>query len=366
MSTLTVYAEKAGYIQSIDTSYQDARDGLGSFGISEISQTPENNSGLYFAGQMWDSGGFRVIITSYFSFDTSSLPDNASISNVEFSVLANFKEGAQNYDITCKLFSWGSSLTDADWRDCDLMSGDTTLATYDSSGGWNDSTRYTFTSSGSNFNNNISKTGSTQFYVTTSRVINNNTPTGDEYVVIYAPDQTGNANDPKLIITYTTPSTVSVSGSTGTLSGSISRRTSKSLLGTAGSLSASLFKRVPIRLSGVTGSLSGVISNIRAYVVDLSGTMGILTGSISRITIKALSGTLTGTGSIIRNGMPIRVSGGITSINGSIETIKVRLLSLAGSLSPTGALTASLREMKYAIMKAGRVVMNKIRGGSVT
>jgi hypothetical protein len=64
--------------------------------------------------------------------------------------------------------------------------------------------------------------------------------------------------------------------------------------------------------------------------------------------------------------MPLHLSGATGDLTAALGTLKVRLVDLAGVLSPVGAITATFSKFHYAIMKAGSVVKKVFRGGSAT
>ncbi|PVV83520.1 hypothetical protein [Dehalogenimonas alkenigignens] len=152
---------------------------------------------------------------SFLYFDTSSIPDDATITSATIGLYGAIDQSVTDFNLTV---TNGQSTYPHD----PLQSGDYNKANYSGSGGTLNTSG--FTTSGYNTitldatgRNWINKTGTTKLGVFSSRDIAITTPTGNEYVGVYATDQTGTDKDPLLTVTYTMPAYSSVA--TGVTSG---------------------------------------------------------------------------------------------------------------------------------------------------
>jgi uncharacterized membrane protein len=196
MSVLTIYSTTDdGYVSSLHAStYSTARSGSGSTLTAFTSDT------TVIMGQSYVTpyGGYTCY-EAFLGFDTSILPDTASISTAVLSLYGQTDSSATDFTIEARLRDWGSTVETGDYVAGASLSALTSLATFATSG---------FSASGYNaFTNvampaNVNKTGYTRIICYSSRHSGNNTPTGLEYVVVYSGDQSGTSNDPKLVITY--------------------------------------------------------------------------------------------------------------------------------------------------------------------
>lgn len=372
MPSVTIYSNSAGYQESDHATYATARSG------TVIVTNQDGVTGYFIAGQ---ATGYAVF-QSYVSFDTSVIPDDAVISSVELSIYAYGDTSTTDFTIQARLRDWGATLTSADWVAGANQSSDTLLATYTTSSGWTSTNRYIFTNNGTNLVDNINKTGYTRFYFTSDRTVAGTTPTNDEYVA-FAGNATvaGTDSDPKLVIVYQNLQSISgsitmsgtvtkrvsktISGSTGTLSGSMLTGIAylKSLSGTMGNLSGTLVNRTNKALSGsITGS--GTVS--KHITKSFIGSMGVLTGALNATKTKLVSisgamGALTGAVTTRQTGFGVALSGSISSISGTISRRTNKALS--GVITPTGRVTL-LGTFRSVIMKAGTVIRRTIQGGS--
>ena len=201
MTTLTAYSSAAdGYIESESTSYSSARAGTGS------PVTALDTQGFCTVGQRAGGGGDYHCYAAFLDFDTSGIPDDATITAVELSLYGSFDASDTDFDIEARLHDWGASLTTADWvAGADL--GAKTLLASKATSGWSASAYNAFTENGSSFRDSINKTGVTRVIVCSSRHRAGNTPTGDERITFYAAEEASTTKDPKLVVTYTTSTT---------------------------------------------------------------------------------------------------------------------------------------------------------------
>lgn len=377
MATLTAYSTSAdGYIESNDYpgagGYSVARNGTGNL-IDGSGSTGG------YVGQS-KSGSFSSVFESFISFDTSSIPTGATINSATLSLYGIGDFSTTDFTLEARVHDWGATMTTADFVAGGSLSGKTRVATLSSSGftvsGYN-----TMTEDGTNLRSNINKGGITRFVICSNRTVSNTTPTGNEFVTISLGATTGNSQDPKLVITYTNLQSV-----TGTIT-----------------MSGVLTKRVNKPLSGATGTISGAFQSGRLFAQSIVGSIATVTGSVAKLTGKPLSGDTTGTGNVTKKTSK-SFAGTMGSLSASINATKVAIMQLSGSVGNiTGALTSaqhqfgvnltgtmgsvsgsvakgirktlsrsmssltgnatSLSTFKSAIMKAGSVVRRTIQGG---
>lgn len=197
MTTLTFTAANDGRVQNGSTTYATAAAGGGSFGTSP--NTTETDG---FVGQSFSTPNY-LIHQLFYEFDTSSIPDTATIASVVFSVkgTSGGDNSATDFNVLALGYDWSSGgLTTADWRTPTQLTALTTLATFNTAGF---STNYMdFTSAGAAFNSYVNKTGSTFLMLASDRNAAGTTPTGLENIQVVMADTTGTASDPKLTVTY--------------------------------------------------------------------------------------------------------------------------------------------------------------------
>lgn len=152
---------------------------------------------------------------SFLFFDTSAIPDTATITSATIGLYGASDQSVTDFNLTV---TNGQSTYPHD----PLQSGDFNKTNYSGSGGTLSTSG--FSTSGYNTitldatgRSWINLTGTTKLGIFSSRDIAVTTPTGNEYVSVYATDQTGTDKDPVLTITYTIPAVSSVA--TGVTSG---------------------------------------------------------------------------------------------------------------------------------------------------
>jgi len=197
MQTLTVYSESPdGYIISDDaSSYAEARAGTGDYLMVDTTA-------LYSrCGQAYQTGVY-FCWESFFSFDTSSLPDNANIMSVTLSFYDESDDSVTDFTVEARLCDWGSELTVADWISGANLGSYTLLASKATSG-WTIG-QYNALTSESAFLSNINKTGKTRIVVCSSRMRNGDVPTGTEWIDLFN-YRKGDGYWAKLVVEYGTP-----------------------------------------------------------------------------------------------------------------------------------------------------------------
>lgn len=191
MATLTAYATTGdGYISSNNASYATANSGSGLSAdtAGTIATAGQNVSGNYFIWQ------------SFFSFDTSAIPDAATISAASLDLYGQADSSTTDFALRWRIYDWSSGgLTTADWRTAAQLGGLTALGEYNTSGGW---TTSGYNAMPATSPTNITKTGTTYVIVYSAEDQSSSAPTNPEYVNFRTTDQTGTTQDPKLTVAY--------------------------------------------------------------------------------------------------------------------------------------------------------------------
>lgn len=202
MTTSTFYASTAdGQIESFNATYSTARSGG--------TLTANTAGGSANVGQV---AGYSCY-EAFLSFDTSAIPDGDIITAVTLSLDGTGATDGSDTDFTinARVYDWGASLTTADWIAGASLSGNTLVASRSTSG-WSAAGYNAFASEAA-FLTAINKTGVTYLVISSSRHEAGATPSGNEYVGFATANNSGTANDPKLVVTHISP--------TGTVASSI-------------------------------------------------------------------------------------------------------------------------------------------------
>jgi len=279
-------------------------------------------------GHLTGSGNWYRLYRGIFGFDTSALPDGASISAATFAIYGKSK--TDGISITPKIgITKGYSASNtalvasdfnvSNWENTRYCDTDITYAGF-STTGYN---TYTLNASGIA---NINKTGVSKFGTRTDGDIDNSSNPGgstlaDSYFAVYYSDQTGTSNDPYLSVTYATGATVSVSD-TFTLSEANSnlrtRLTSISDTFTI-SESVSAAKAILVSVSDSIG-LTEALNSLRGLKTSVSDTFT-LSESLSSLRARLLS-----------------VSDTI-NLSESIAAVKAKLIQVSDTIGMTEGLS---------------------------
>ena len=159
----------------------------------------------------------------FLPFDTSSLPDDATIDSATLSIYVTVKNDADIVSLVLVQTTQAStsSLVLDDFDQCGTLNSPTEGAARITVSGltlnaYND---FTLNATGLTW---ISKTGFTKLGIRISRDGDNSEPTGVNNMVLSAFEETGTSQDPKLVINYTIATTTSTTTSTSTTSTSSS------------------------------------------------------------------------------------------------------------------------------------------------
>jgi hypothetical protein len=203
--TLTVYSTSSdGYIYKSSGNYTTAR--------TSSTGTVSSTTTYISIGQKKDPTGPPTstysIYRGFVFFNTSSLPSNAYLDNATLSLYKKDDLSTTDFDITVQngqpTYPHDPMQT-SDYNMNDYSGNGGTLTTGGLHNGYNNMSLTNL--------NWITKNGTTKLCLRSSRDINGNTPTGNEYVNIYANEQ-GSGYQPKLVIHYRNQSKIKNTGST--------------------------------------------------------------------------------------------------------------------------------------------------------
>ena len=187
MTVVTFFAETdGGAISGQNASYAAARS---------TSTASDDSSGNAYCGQ---STSFQVM-RSYFRFDTSSLPDGATVTDVKLYLKVHWDYSTTDFVVQIFKFDWSTPL------------GSSREANYDASGAvfdqnWRSTSGLavgTYYANSTTLDvTHVNKTGYTYYMLKSEEDTNNSTPGASEYVFFYTSDAAGTSSDPYLEVTY--------------------------------------------------------------------------------------------------------------------------------------------------------------------
>lgn len=192
----TIYAESAdGHMLGYSSVYSSARADSDNCYASDVSSR---------IGQMY-SGSYSVY-RGFLSFDTSGIPDDATVTSAMLYVCASLDQSITDFELKVYRYGWSEALCssqEANWDGAYGAGATLEGMLRNTSAGWNAGTYYSMTVAASGIN----VAGDTKYTVVSSRDVNANTPSGNEYVDYYTTDYTGTDKDPYLVVMYTTGET---------------------------------------------------------------------------------------------------------------------------------------------------------------
>ncbi len=218
-NTLTVYPNAAGSISTsndgnvyFDTNNQSWTTVHNAASGGGINQSPTNNIFVTFFQTGSSNNTWLNLARSYFLFDTSALTSSATISGATFSLYGTSKEDLLTITPDINVYSAtpssNTSLALGDYSQVGTTAFSTTI-TY---AGWSTSGYNDFVLN-SNGISNISLTGVSKFSARNAQydVANSAPPYNDTRVTSdvdadFASNSTGDTHKPKLVITYSLPS----------------------------------------------------------------------------------------------------------------------------------------------------------------
>ena len=212
MATLTVYAGAGdGFVRSGGNSSWDTTHHLTNGGSAFPTVSAENvNASL--------SGSNYNIDRLFFPFDTSSLPDDATIDSATFSFYITAHGGTNTLGIVQTSQADTTTLVTEDYDQCGSIHSATEGATRLNLASLTDAAYNVFTlnATGLGF---ISKTGTTKLGMRFGYDLDDSAATDSSAgLSINFSESTGTSTDPKLVISYTLATTTSTTTSSSTSS----------------------------------------------------------------------------------------------------------------------------------------------------
>lgn len=178
----------------LNTAYTSARAGF------SLAVSPEGDDTELYVGQMKEGLSFAVR-EAFLSFDTSSIPDDATIVDVDLIITGGSFGPAVTDTFEARLFDWSTSVTTADWIAGANLGNHTLVATFDSAN-WASGVASTWVENGTAFRTGINKSGVTRLVLSQARHRLGTRPTGVERMLIEGAD---GPTPPQLVVTYTVP-----------------------------------------------------------------------------------------------------------------------------------------------------------------
>lgn len=203
-SPLTVYAESYdGYTDAYNNgTYATARE---SWGANVSLNSAGTDTGAMTLGQQ-KASTYYDIYEAFLSFDTSSIPDDATIDSVVLSLWSLTDNSSTDFVIQARTLDFGNTLTVGDHVAGTTFNGLTLLASRSTSGGFTTGGYRDLTSEVA-FLSAINKTGKTRMVLCSDRFAAGTAPTQGETVVIDSSESSGNAA--RLVVAYTEAATSS-------------------------------------------------------------------------------------------------------------------------------------------------------------
>lgn len=205
MASTTIFSGAAdAYIDCDDaggSDYAHVREGTLAFVEFQVVDASATQMRM---GQKLSAGQYDVYET-FLAFDLSSIA-GGTCTGATLSLYGAVDNSVTDFTIEARERDWGATVTTDDWVPGSTMSGLTRLATFATVGfsvaGYND-----FTQDGTNLvdriNAALSGSGVLSVLLCSAKTVAGTAPTGQEWVAVFAADQAGTGNDPKLAITYT-------------------------------------------------------------------------------------------------------------------------------------------------------------------
>lgn len=256
-------------------SYAVARTGSESLALQGLAAT---NS---IVGQILSAGNYFVY-EWLVAFDTSVIPDAASITSATLALDVFSDSSTQDYTIEAYLKDWGTAVDTGDWVAGENLSA-LTLAASLSTASISGTAYQAFTESGTNLRDGINNAGLTRLLLASSRTRTGDAPTATlEQTNWVTADEAGTTEDPKLTIVDNTPAWnfVSVGTAAEVASGNLtlnepSGAASGDLLvaciayrsNAAFTLPAGWALVATQQSSGDTDATNGIASGVMAYIV---------------------------------------------------------------------------------------------------
>lgn len=196
------YGETAdGYIYGRSATYSVARStSYGCYSADAVA----------YIGQNFVASEY-IIYRGYLSFDTSAIPDDATVTAATLYVCADADESTTDFLVRCYRYAWVEALCTNQEANYDgaYGAGATLEGTLrDTAAGWVAGTYYNLAVATAGIN----KTGDTKYDLVSSRDVAGTVPTGLERVQARTADYADTTSDPYLSITYSLTQTLQPTG----------------------------------------------------------------------------------------------------------------------------------------------------------
>jgi len=183
-----------GYVYGGSSTYSTAHSTSTAYDVTDT---------IASVGQ-YRSGSTRYIYRGFLKFDTSSIPDNATITSVTLTLTAKDDGSTTNFDVVIKKANWSANdpIDSAGDREgaydiCHDATADSNI--WRNTNGMNVDTNYT---SGTLDTTWVSKTGSTYYCLMSSLDISETDVSDSQYINIYTQEATTQSYRPKLVVGY--------------------------------------------------------------------------------------------------------------------------------------------------------------------
>lgn len=144
----------------------------------------------------WSPTNYEVS-NALFRWDTSALPDNATITAATFRAVIDTKSDSDGLSISAGWSSWDGSASDFSATPLTSAHAGTSISSFPAAGTSFDLQLINF--------DNVSSTGTTYLKLFCSQLASDAAPTGGNYIDIHTFDNTGAFTPPQIIVTYVVP-----------------------------------------------------------------------------------------------------------------------------------------------------------------
>lgn len=193
---------------TIDTFYGTTDDGYilgeaGTYAAARSASDSCHNTSMWL--QVGQQGGYFYVFGSYLEFDTSAIPDTATVVSATLRVAGALDVSGADFDVLAYNVAWAEGLCDVTLREINFDARYGVTATLEgtitNTVWWVSGTVYSLAVSPAL----VSLTGSTRYSVVSGEDVNNSSPAGSEYVYIFSANFAGTSMDPVLEVSYTVP-----------------------------------------------------------------------------------------------------------------------------------------------------------------
>lgn len=362
---------------TVSTFYSDTGDGSIRQSSANFSTVRSATTGTVQSGTSHylscglESGTTYNFYMGFFMFDTSAIGASDTISDAVFSVYLvgdNAGTASNQYGVTQSKQGIWNNLASGDFDDRrDSLNSGTEGATRKnrvtgSTSGYEDFTlnatgRGWIARSGETKPASASASGKTQLSIAWAKDLDNSAPTTNDYNQVYAADQTGTANDPKLVVTHSSATTYNQSvTATATVTGSIVKGLSKTLSVTP-AVSATVLKQMA---KSLTATATATANMVKQMAKSLIGNVAVTASMVAtKVYLETLEATVAVTSAITK--IPGKLLTGTASVTASLTKVSTLTRTLQATAAVTGAVLKGLTKTLTAT-SAVSGVLTKVPG----